>query len=45
MCLFVCRDCLAVETDLEAVLSEAFLRVDAALAAQLQIYGNGINTV
>lgn len=34
------RDCLSVETDLEVVLSEAFLRVDAALAAELQIYGN-----
>lgn len=30
-----------METDLQAVLSRAFLQVDAALAAELQIYGNG----
>ncbi|XP_016423864.1 protein phosphatase 1K, mitochondrial-like [Sinocyclocheilus rhinocerous] len=34
------RDCLEVETDLQAVLSKAFLQVDAALAAELQMYGN-----
>ncbi|XP_067226702.1 protein phosphatase Mn(2+)-dependent 1K isoform X3 [Chanodichthys erythropterus] len=34
------RDCLQVETDLQAVLSKAFLQVDAALAEELQIYGN-----
>lgn len=32
---------MEVETDLQAVLSKAFLQVDAALAAELQIYGNG----
>lgn len=37
-----CRDCLEVETDLQAVLSKAFLQVDAALAAELQMYGNGM---
>ncbi|XP_050952213.1 protein phosphatase 1K, mitochondrial [Labeo rohita] len=34
------RDCLEVETDLQTVLSKAFLQVDAALAAELQMYGN-----
>ncbi|XP_077074134.1 protein phosphatase Mn(2+)-dependent 1K [Siphateles boraxobius] len=34
------RDCLEVETDLQAVLSKAFLQVDVALAAELRIYGN-----
>lgn len=37
-----CRDCLEVETDLPAVLSKAFLQVDAALAAELQMFGNGM---
>ncbi|XP_067301585.1 protein phosphatase Mn(2+)-dependent 1K isoform X1 [Pseudorasbora parva] len=39
-CFLLDRDCLEVETDLQAVLSKAFLQVDAALAAELQIYGN-----
>ncbi|XP_049318895.1 protein phosphatase 1K, mitochondrial [Astyanax mexicanus] len=34
------RDGLEKEWDLEVVLSEAFLQVDAALAAQMQMYGN-----
>uniref|UniRef100_A0A671LAI4 protein-serine/threonine phosphatase n=2 Tax=Sinocyclocheilus anshuiensis TaxID=1608454 RepID=A0A671LAI4_9TELE len=34
------RDCLEVETDLQAVLSKAFLQVDAALAAELQMYAS-----
>ncbi|XP_073795540.1 protein phosphatase Mn(2+)-dependent 1K isoform X2 [Danio rerio] len=34
------RDCLEMETDLQTVLSKAFLEVDAALEEKLQIYGN-----
>ncbi|XP_017576600.1 protein phosphatase 1K, mitochondrial [Pygocentrus nattereri] len=34
------RDGLEEELDLEVILSKAFLQVDAALAAQMQMYGN-----
>lgn len=43
MCL-CCRKGLEKECDLEQVLTKAFLQVDAALASEVQMHGNGTNT-
>lgn len=42
MCV-CCRKGLEKEWDLEQVLTKAFLQVDAALAAEVRMYGNGTN--
>lgn len=46
-CVYVCVCCrkgLEKEWDLEQVLTKAFLQVDAALASEFQMYGNGTDT-
>lgn len=37
------RKGLKKDWDLEKVLTKAFLQVDAALASEVQMYGNGMN--